>query len=231
MFVPVDAASAVVDESPTCTILSHGSSQPIGVTVMLSAIAFDPEGFALTYNWFFGGAADRALTGQVESGQLLSIPVTFDAGNQVFPLALTVTDQTGQSSVCRGSVTVGVPPLSGRASVSEQPPPGDPREQAHTLLAFNDLGMHCADLGSVPFSILPPFNTVNAQVIERRAQPRLLDDTEAILRYSAASNPDDPVLPPASLDLQDQTIDQSTEFQARLSISAGNNFTVASAGK
>ena len=33
------------------------------------------------------------------------------------------------------------------------------------VLAFNDLGMHCLDREFSIFSILPPFNVVNAQVI------------------------------------------------------------------
>ena len=33
------------------------------------------------------------------------------------------------------------------------------------VLAWNDLGMHCIDPDFSLFSILPPFNTVNAQVI------------------------------------------------------------------
>jgi hypothetical protein len=64
-------------------------------------------------------------------------------------------------------------------------------------LAFNDLGMHCADLGSYPFSILPPFNTVNAQVVRKGSRgsnrPLILNETSVALQYSAASNPNDPV--------------------------------------
>ncbi|MCA9774724.1 MAG: hypothetical protein KC466_20055, partial [Myxococcales bacterium] len=62
-----------------------------------------------------------------------------------------------------------------------------------------DLGMHCADLGLQPFSVLPPFNTLNAEVVERGStggnKPRRLGPAEVELRYSAASNPNDPVGP------------------------------------
>ena len=55
----------------------------------------------------------------------------------------------------------------------------------HKVLAFNDLGMHCADLDYSTFVILPPFNVVHSQVIERGATPRILESTEVNVNYSA----------------------------------------------
>lgn len=58
----------------------------------------------------------------------------------------------------------------------------------HQVLAFNDLGMHCADLDYSTFVILPPFNVVHSQVIERGATPRILDDTQVKLSYRAVTD-------------------------------------------
>ena len=55
----------------------------------------------------------------------------------------------------------------------------------HQVLAFNYLGMHCADLDYSTFVILPPFNVVHSQVIERGDKPRILDATEIKVSYSA----------------------------------------------
>jgi hypothetical protein len=79
------------------------------------------------------------------------------------------------------------------AKVDEEPLVNPGR---HTLLAANDLGMHCADLDYRVFSILPPFNVVHAQVIERNHQgrPRILDDSTVEVVYSAASSANDPAL-------------------------------------
>jgi len=66
---------------------------------------------------------------------------------------------------------------------------------AFTLVAANDLGMHCADLDYQVFSILPPFNVVHAQVIQKgtaSSAPRLLDAGTVTVRYAATSNPADP---------------------------------------
>ena len=63
---------------------------------------------------------------------------------------------------------------------------------ALAVLGANDLGMHCADLDYTIFSILPPFNVVHAQVIERGSKPRILSDAHVDLTYEAAANPMDP---------------------------------------
>jgi hypothetical protein len=56
------------------------------------------------------------------------------------------------------------------------------------VLAANDLGMHCMDREFSIFSILPPFNVVNVQVIEIAAggNPVLLDNIDIGVRYSPA---------------------------------------------
>jgi len=56
------------------------------------------------------------------------------------------------------------------------------------VLAFNDLGMHCADLDYSTFVILPPFNVVHSQVIERGDRPRILDASQVNLSYRAVQD-------------------------------------------
>jgi hypothetical protein len=58
----------------------------------------------------------------------------------------------------------------------------------HRVLAFNDLGMHCADLDYSTFVILPPFNVVHSQVIERSEKPRILGPSEADVTYLATAD-------------------------------------------
>lgn len=66
---------------------------------------------------------------------------------------------------------------------------------ALTVIGANDLGMHCADLDYQIFSILPPFNVVHAQVIEKAGTPRIVGNTEIDLTYQATSSPLDPAAP------------------------------------
>jgi hypothetical protein len=62
---------------------------------------------------------------------------------------------------------------------------------AYTLLAFNDLGMHCMDREYTVFSILPPFNVVHAQVIAKHAGgPSLIDSASITVTYQSTRDPD-----------------------------------------
>ena len=63
---------------------------------------------------------------------------------------------------------------------------------SYRILATNDLGMHCVDADFSVFSILPPYNVVNAQVIrtDSSGRPALLDDRSVVLRYSAVADAD-----------------------------------------
>ena len=50
----------------------------------------------------------------------------------------------------------------------------------YTVLAANDLGMHCADQDYRIFSILPPYNVINAQVLQKGAEPKLMSPLDGI---------------------------------------------------
>ena len=59
-------------------------------------------------------------------------------------------------------------------------------QTGYRILATNDLGMHCVDADFSVFSILPPYNVVNAQVVrtDGTGKPTLLNDSNVVLRYS-----------------------------------------------
>ncbi len=56
--------------------------------------------------------------------------------------------------------------------------------EQYILLSFNDLGMHCMDKDFSVFSILPPYNVVNAQVLKQGTKPSLLNSDKIEVRYS-----------------------------------------------
>lgn len=58
-------------------------------------------------------------------------------------------------------------------SLAAQVPPADALETpaGWTLLVWNDLGMHCVDEDFSVFAILPPFNTLNAQLLDPTGAP------------------------------------------------------------
>ena len=61
----------------------------------------------------------------------------------------------------------------------------------YKVLATNDLGMHCVDADFSVFSILPPYNVVNAQVVRRSStgKPVVVNDSIVSLRYQAVRDP------------------------------------------
>ncbi|MDJ0786887.1 MAG: PKD domain-containing protein [Myxococcota bacterium] len=197
---PSDCATGPTEVDPLCRIalpaadLRGTEAISPGSIVFFSSEASDPSGRELFFGWDFAGGAD-ARSSAPEPG-----PIVFDAEGS-FRITLTVTTATGGRCTAERRVDVGPLPTGLPGSVPQQPGAGEAGagDGDHVVLAWNDLGMHCADLGSDPFSILPPFNTLNAQAIRRGSvgstRPRLLDGSEAELLYSAASNPDDPVGP------------------------------------
>lgn len=79
----------------------------------------------------------------------------------------------------------------------------------YQILAINDLGMHCGDLDTRISSILPPFNVLHSQVVERgtaTSKPRVMNEGEVHLFYSAVSNGTDPVLSTAPVLAKDGSL-------------------------
>jgi len=76
----------------------------------------------------------------------------------------------------------------------------------YTVLAFNDLGMHCADQDYRIFSILPPYNVLNAQVLKKGRTPQMLTPVDGVsVSYQAIasnyfSDLSDPARVPDALD-------------------------------
>ena len=72
-------------------------------------------------------------------------------------------------------------------SCSVTPPPVG---TAFRVFANNDLGMHCVDSSFAVFSILPPYNVVDAQVVALRSSglPVVLDQTQVDVRFAAVAD-------------------------------------------
>jgi hypothetical protein len=67
-----------------------------------------------------------------------------------------------------------------------------PSAVSYKVLATNDLGMHCVDKDFSVFSLLPPFNVVDAQVVrtDSAGKPSLLSGSAVELRYAAVADAD-----------------------------------------
>jgi hypothetical protein len=62
-------------------------------------------------------------------------------------------------------------------------------DQNHVLLAWNDLGMHCANQDFSMIVVLPPWNTVRAQLLQKSPEgPPVIVDSGVRLEYSIPGN-------------------------------------------
>ncbi len=172
----------------TITILSFAATDNVGVTGYLmtesstapaagaaswlpvapSRYTFGSYGAKTVYAW----AKDAA--GNVSAGRSANINVVLPPLSGV-PKSINSNSQN-QSSQPSSLAT-------------EQTPT---RLAGYQILAANDLGMHCGDLDQRVASILPPFNVLHAQVVQQGHVPRILNEGEVQVLYSAASNPQDP---------------------------------------
>jgi len=66
--------------------------------------------------------------------------------------------------------------------------PAQAKSPDYQVFAFNDLGMHCYDNDFSIFAILPPFNVVHSQVVQKGAPPRLVDNSEVKVYYKSVAS-------------------------------------------
>lgn len=173
------AGVAQAAETPLCT-LDRDGAQPsfhctaqVGYSLTLSNGRIDAAGAQIggSLRRIDGGAlcagVDRDSQRVTVCGDSLagySIAASWD---EIFTLSLL-----GLPADASG--TGGTSPLTGKN---------------FTVLAANDLGMHCADQDYRIFSILPPYNVVHAQVLEKGARPRILSPEDGVeVVYSAVSS-------------------------------------------
>lgn len=161
-----------------------------------SAGSMDADGSIIAYEWNFGDGASSSLA---NPGHSYTTAGTYS-------VTLTVTDNDGATGNDTTIAVVTDPgqPVSGVSinSTSQTGIPGDPVSEqqfaglsGYKVFATNDLGMHCGDLDTRISSILPPFNVIHAQVIQRGSEPDILTPGDGVdVVYSAVSNPGDPIL-------------------------------------
>lgn len=76
----------------------------------------------------------------------------------------------------------------GGVSLGEPAGPASAVTTSHVVFAWNDLGMHCMNSDFSEIMVLPPFNTLHAQVIRRGGEPDIITGNDAQVRYFIPSN-------------------------------------------
>lgn len=150
------------------------NTAPAGATVLIQGSNFGSTPGSVKF-----GKLGAAVSTWSETAVAVTVPAA--------KKKLTITLRTAAGKRATKSFTVAASPTSGGGGSSGG---GGTLTQAK-VLAVNDLGMHCVDKDFSIFSILPPYNVVQAQVITPAASgaPRLAGPTEIDIRYQAVADP------------------------------------------
>ena len=196
-----DVGNAPADCAPKANIppvaVANGPySGTTGVAVnFMSAGSSDPDGTIDAYAWEFGDGGTSSVPNPSH---------TYTAAGS-YTVTLTVTDNNGATASDTTAASVQdaqpVPDVSINSTSQDSTGPNTSvvaeRPQLlngdYSVVAINDLGMHCGDLDTRVASILPPFQVLLTQVIQKGAEP-VLNPPGVTLSYSAAANPADPIL-------------------------------------
>jgi hypothetical protein len=149
-------------------------SLPVTVT---KSMTVSPSSLSLTIGTT-GKLTASGYSGAVSAGSSNGGIATVSVSSNVVTVK-GVAAGSAVVSVKDSKVTVNVPVtvLTSTASSS----------WVYKVLATNDLGMHCVDADFSVFSILPPYNVVNAQVVRRATtgKPAVVNDSVVSIRYEA----------------------------------------------
>ncbi len=186
-----------LDSAPT-------ASQPVSVRVTTRS------GTAVAYSDFLPGVRQLTFTSADWSmPRLYTVQLVDDTVQETqerfrallfSPVNASFGDRAGVATIQDDDAPL--PPVSINSTSASGLQPGDyspvperPRVSGGTYAVFaaNDLGMHCLDLDGRIANILPPFQVALGQVVLKAARP-VVNPPGISLYYSAASNPDDPIL-------------------------------------
>jgi hypothetical protein len=181
--------------SATITVTAGGSSVRVPVTLNISAatqqasLRVSPSSLSFSYQQ--GGTAPASQTLSVSSsvsttaiaytdtpvgGSWFSVNRTSGTtpssiGVSVNPGSLAAGSYSASIGISssNGSITV---PVSLTVSSSTSGGGGGTSSGSYTLLTWSELGMHCMDGKDYSvFSVLPPYNTIHAQLLKRGNPP------------------------------------------------------------
>jgi hypothetical protein len=187
------------DLPPTCKIISPANDQKIKFQEELTFIgqASDPDDTSLHYEWdFAGGAMARPM--EANPGK-----IKFDSqDNSTYNVSFTSIDISGRRCTDRIKVTVGNPPVvPALTKVDEQPIVKNgvnSPEDGYVVLPFTPFSMEFHDLSYKGMPQMYPINWLNAVVLKKGSvgaedKPKFQNNSNTQLKFSAASNPFDPV--------------------------------------
>ena len=157
------AAGAVGDDSHRSSSdrTSSRESSSSGLKVSATSVALmEGASTRITVSGSSGTVSVSSSNTRVATASIRSNVITV-RGVKAGSATLTVKDR-------RSSLKIGVSVVSSSDDGNTTPPPPPTSSSGYSLLAWNDLGMHCVDGKDFSvFSILPPYNNLHAQLVNK----------------------------------------------------------------
>ncbi len=176
----------------TITVKDSNRSRTITVMVMSSGASLTVSASTLSVTQGTNGTftvSGASGTVSVSSSNSAVAAVSY-AGGVVTVSGLKAGNATVTVSDSRQSKTVLVTVLAGGT-----PPPPPVTSGSYSLLAWNDLGMHCVDGKDYSvFSILPPYNNLHAQLVNKTTNTQV--NTGVTLTYESYADNTVPLTDP-----------------------------------
>jgi len=165
--------SSAAGKPPTSYTLTVASSNPAsGVAITVSPV--DKSGL---------GNGTTQFTRSYASKTTVSLTATATASGNNF----SKWQKDGVDYATTTATTVNMTANTTLTAVYGTPPP-PPTGGDYKVLAWNDLGMHCACPGAETFLILPPFNTIRAQVFKYGANDPVVVSSGVNVSYQMIDN-------------------------------------------
>ncbi len=168
-----NSAGSATSAAATLTVNAVGAptiaTQPVSQTVTAGAnvtFTVGATGTApLSYQWMKNGTG---ISGATAATLTLNSVTTADAGSYT----VQVSNSAGSATSAAAVLTVNPPVVASAGTI---------------VLGWNNLGMHCMDSDFSVFSILPPYNTIEAQLIVNGAL--VTSGSGYTLSYQAVADP------------------------------------------
>ncbi len=207
----VKGAAADCKKAPICNVLSpiensnvaYNQNTPFEAHVILK----DKKAGPIHYEWDFAGGVMGYPSGQLPGTGNVKADATFVRNNSRYRVRFTATDAVGRRcessvNVVVGTLPAGLPNIAPLAEAAQQSAPSKANalQKAageRVVLPYQDWTMQTAsDARTVPDVYVvygPQVNNINATVYEKARKPVVLGSDKIELKYSATSNPADPI--------------------------------------
>lgn len=184
---------------PACAISTPVSdiNAEIGETITFTANGIKAKkGSEVSYSWSIGDESESksgvSISHQFAQTGKFKVTLNVAVAGRKCSDDLSVTVMPLQADLPQGTVTQQTAPSS-----DPKKPEGLARDKnSYVVLPFEEGGMMSGSNINLPYNTYPSFNALNAQVFKKiEHKPKLINNAEVSVVYSAALNPLDPVAP------------------------------------